>query len=215
MLGAAAALLALGGAVWWMSRPRAISLTRTESVDAWFTQHEMPFGFAFAQAERLARGDEVVRFERGDLSDEASKAAPVELSDAERMKLPRFDWSKVDYGEPGQPPREFVVARLPLERAKGDLESLFEQGMDFRGDYDAIGRAGGKWILARGLVAWGALDCAYVHEREFEAGGTFRDVVRVNLSRERRPELLIARFGRGEAGSIGPVESLLASLVPR
>jgi len=215
VLAAAFAVLAACGALWWTSRPRAGSLDRAHTVDAWFEPRVLPFGFEFAQAEQLARGDIVVRFERPGLAAEAEKPAPVELSEEERKAQRPFDWSAVDFGQPGEPPREFVLARLPLERAKSDLESLFKGGMEFRGDWKSIGREGGKRILGRGPARWGALDCAYVHEREFEAGGTFRDVVRVNLSRSGVPMLFIASFGRGVAGSIEPVEALLASLPPR
>ncbi len=213
VLGAALVLALLAGTVWWMATSRAASLDATTTYAAWFEPRDLPFGLRAVQAEKLARGDVLLRFEREGLDPEPPRATPVETEKpAEGGERPRFDWSKVDWGVPGEPPREVVIASLPVTHAKADLDALFKGGEEFRGDFGALQFGGGKRILRRGVVAWGELDCPWAHEREFESGGTFRDVVRVNLSRGRDPRVLIARFGRGKAASIEPVEALLAAL---
>jgi hypothetical protein len=214
VLGAVAALALLAGAAWWMAAPRAHSLDAPTTYAAWFEPRELPFGLRAAQAEKLARGDVLLRFEREGLEPEAPRVTPPEPAEPPKPgggEMPQFDWSKVDWGTAGQPPREVVIASLPLTHAKADLDTLFKDGLEFRGDFGAL-HPGAKRVLGHGVAPWGELDCPWVHEREFELGGTFRDVIRVNLSRGRDPRVLIARFGRGEPASIPPVEALLAAL---
>lgn len=211
VLVAAAALVVLGGAAWWMTISRARSLAPLEAFEARFEPRELPWGLRVVQAEQLSRGDVVLRLEREGLEPEPERAKPVEPSKP-GVDGKRFDWSKVDYGAPGAPPREVVIAELPLEHAKADLDALFKGGFELRGDWSSISDSGGKRVLRRDLVDWGELECAVVHEREFESGGTFRDVVRVNLSQAGEPRVLLARFGRGVSGSIEPVQALLEVL---
>lgn len=205
----------LAGALVWTLREAPRSSEPQAAFEAWFEPRELPFGLRPVEAQELVRGDTVLRLERAELAPEPPRAESSSESDEDSKDKPRFDWSKVDYGTPGAPPREVVIARLELEVARDELETLFKGGEELRGDWSSIQSSGGKRILQRGLVAWGQLDCAWVHEREFESGGTFRDVVRVNLSSAGEPRVLIARFGRGVAGSIAPVEHLLAALVTK
>lgn len=219
VLAVAAALVALAAAVVWMVRQRADSLDAAAVFAERFEAGALPFGLEVTQAERLARGDVVLHLARPDAPAEAERAKATSGDAASKPagegERPRFDWSKVDYGQPGAPPREVVIADLPLVHASADLDALFKGGFELRGDYDSLDEGGGKRVLRRGMMRWGEFDCGYVHEREFERGGTFRDVVRVNLSRARTPRVLIARFGRNVAGSIEPIETLLAALHSR
>jgi len=209
----------LAGALVWTLREAPRASEPQAALEAWFEPRELPFGLRPVEAQQLVRGDTVLRLERADLAPEPPRAepspSPATGAGEDAKDKPRFDWSKVDYGTPGAPPREVVIARLELEVARDELDKLFKGGEELRGDWGAIDSSGGKRILQRGLVAWGQLDCAWVHEREFESGGTFRDVVRVNLSSAGEPRVLIARFGRGVAGSIAPLEQLLAALVTK
>jgi hypothetical protein len=209
----------LAGALVWTLREAPRTSEPQAAFEAWFEPRDLPFGLQPVEAQELVRGDWVLRLERADLAPEPPRAESSsdagEDSDDKSKDKPRFDWSKVDYGTPGAPPREVVIARLELEVARDELEKLFKGGEELRGDWAAIDSSGGKRIVQRGLVAWGQLDCAWAHERQFESGGTFRDVVRVNLSSAGEPRVLIARFGRGVAGSIAPVEQLLAALVTK
>lgn len=205
----------LAGALVWTLREAPRASEPQAAFEAWFEPRELPFGLRPVEAQELVRGDTVLRLERADLAPEPPRAESSSDSDQDSKDKPRFDWSKVDYGTAGAPPREVVIARLELEVARDELDKLFKGGEELRGDWAAIDSSGGKRILQRGLVAWGQLDCAWAHEREFESGSTFRDVVRVNLSSAGEPRVLLARFGRGVAGSIAPVEQLLAALVTK
>lgn len=205
----------LAGALVWTLREAPRSSEPQAAFEAWFEPRELPFGLRPVEAQELVRGDTVLRLERADLAPEPPRAESSSESDEGSKDKPRFDWSKVDYGTPGAPPREVAIVRLELDVARDELDKLFKGGEELRGDWAVIDSSGGKRIVQRGLVAWGQLDCAWAHERQFESGGTFRDVVRVNLSSAGEPRVLIARFGRGVAGSIAPVEQLLAALVTK
>ncbi len=213
VLGALGALALLVASLWWMATTRAQALDPGAAFEERFEPRELPAGWKLAQAQELARGDVVLVFEREGLAPEPPKAeAPKRVEGSEQ---PRFDWSRVEWGQSGAAPREIALIDLPLHSAKDDLERLVRGGYEFNGEWNSIPSEGGKRILRRDLVPWGELECAAVLEREFEAGGTFRDVVRVNLSRAGQPRLLSARFGRGFAGSFEPVAEFLAALEPR
>lgn len=213
VLGALSALTLLVASLWWMATPRAHSLEPREAFEERFASSELPAGWQIAQAQVLARGDVVLEFEREGLAPEPPKIEAPKR--AEGSEPSRFDWSRVEWGRPGAAPREIALIDLPLHSAKDDLERLVRGGYDFNGEWNSIPSDGGKRILRRDLLAWGELECAAVLEREFEARGTFRDVVRVNLSRAGQPRLLSARFGRGVAGSFEPIVEFLAALEPR
>ncbi len=213
VLGALGAVVVLIASLWWMANPRAHSLDPRAAFEERFEPRELPAGWRVAQAEQLARGDVVLVLEREGLTPEPPKAeAPKRVEGAES---PRLDWSRVEWGAPGAAPREVAIVDLSLQSARSDLERLVRGGFEFDGQWNSIPLDGGKRILRRDLLAWREFACAAVLEREFEAGGTFRDVVRVNLSRPGQPRLVTARFGRGVTGSFEPVAELLAALEPR
>ena len=70
-------------------------------------------------------------------------------------------------------------------------------------------------MLERGELDWGEYLAPFVHERQFEPGGTFRDWMRVNLSYGRTPVVLMARWNRGLPASKERMEELIAALAPR
>lgn len=213
VLGALGALALLIASLWWMATPSARSLDPLAAFEERFEPRELPAGWKVARADLLARGDVVLLLEREGLEPEPPKAETPERK--EGSEQPRFDWSRVDWGPSGAAPREVAIIDLPLHSAKDDLEQLLRGGFEFSGDFKSIPFEGAKRVLRRDLVDWGEFECAAVLEREFEGGGTFRDVVRVNLSRPGQPRLLTARFGRGVAGSFEPIAELLAALEPR
>jgi hypothetical protein len=220
VLGAAGAIVLLGALLWTLVAQRAVELDAGAVRAEWFEPAELPFGLELAEAHRLARGDRVLRLERRDAEPEPPRAEPPKPEEAppgpgEGGGMRMFDWSKVPVGSPGTPPREVAILELPLADAAKDLASNFKGGQDLAGDWKSIPPSGGRRILERGKVAWGAFDAEYLIERELEAGGTFRDVLRVNLSREGDPRVLLARWTRGSPASVGPVRALLAALPPK
>jgi hypothetical protein len=69
--------------------------------------------------------------------------------------------------------------------------------------------------MDRGRLRWGDWEVAFVHERELEPGGTFRDVIRADLSLPARPLVVYARWPRGLPASKERMVELLAALRPR
>jgi hypothetical protein len=216
VLAIAAAIVLLGAAAWTLARQDAVELDAAALRAEWFAPAGLPFGFEPVEAHRLARGDRVLRLEREDAGPEPPR---IELPEPEPESEPRkpapFDWSKVPIGEAGAPPREVAILEPPLADAADDLASHFRGGQDLAGDWKSIPPEGGKRILERGELRWGAFDAAFVIERELERGGTFRDVLKVNLSRAGEPRVLLARWTRGLPASVARVEELLAALPPK
>jgi hypothetical protein len=207
------ALGLLGVAVWLLGTQTTRSLDGAEQLRRWFSLDELPAGVRIAEACSLPRGDVVVRFGWDDAGEEAPRIDPPEIP-TDSMFDP-YDWSKAPSAPAGSAPREVLVVELPLDRASAELRELFDGGTDLRGDWLSVPRSGGRRVLARGRVDWAALAAPYVMEREFEAGGTYCDTLRVNLTVERQPRILIARWSRGVPGSTEVVRPLLSSLSPR
>lgn len=218
VLGAAVALVLAGALVWTLVTQRAGAVDAAALKDEWFAPADLPFGLEIAEAHELARGDRVLRLARRDAEPEPPAAPPIEAepppAPGEGGGPPPFDWSKAPVGERGTPPREVAILELPLADAAADLDAHFKGGQDLAGDWKSIPPQGGKRILERGKLPWGAFDAAYVIEREFERGGTFRDVLKINLSREGAPRVLLARWTRGAPASVERTKELLAALPP-
>ncbi|MBM3987535.1 MAG: hypothetical protein FJ294_06215 [Planctomycetes bacterium] len=211
---AALALVALAVLGWVLATQETRALDGQATLNEWFDARELPDGLAVSEAGILPRGDRAVLLARPDAEEEPPRNQVPEDEDDESDWVP-FDWSKVTSGAVGATPREVLVAELKLEHASAELEQLFERGEDLRGDWWSVPRSGGRRALERGKLRWGPLEAPYVLERAFEAGGTFRDTLRVNLTRERTPRILIARWTRGSPASPAPVQRLLDALAPR
>ncbi|MCC7015541.1 MAG: hypothetical protein IT454_23485 [Planctomycetes bacterium] len=207
-----AAIVALGGLAYTMARQSTHALDARATLARWFEPRDLPFGLALADASVLPRGDVCVRLAPAETPPEAER---IEVPEAESGSPQEFDWSKVAIGAAGSAPREVLIVEMVLEGAAKELETLFEGGQNLNGDWASVPRNGARRVLERGKLPWGALAAPFVVEREFEKGGTFRDVLRVNLSSERTPRILIARWSRGFPASRERVEELLGALVPR
>jgi len=129
---------------------------------------------------------------------------------------PRTDWSAVAVSESGAAPVEVAFTSYPRSRTKAIVEGLFGS-LRFRG-IGEIGGQGGEMPIDSGHLDWFGYEASYVHLRHFEkvAGEPrFHDTLRVNLTLGERATVLHARWARGQAGSLEPVEALLANYAPR
>ena len=152
-------------------------LPRTEARDgakllaAWIGMHQLPPEFQIRDAAKLIGGEEIVQLVR-------VAAAP------EREPQPkgaRVDWSKVIQGAADQLPRAMLFVSYPKERGASELERLFPEKLVV-GKLENVGVRGGKLVLEIGSLWPGESTTSYIVERNFELGGTFKDVVRVNLT---------------------------------
>jgi len=203
---------------------RARTIDPQEQLERWFEPVELPFGLAPVEAARQPGGETLLRL--------ADPDAPPEAPRAKREQGTRdapVDWAALESGPEGTPPTEALLVTWPLQAAASQLESLFSPtggdpfsgggprrgmpGIFGSGDPLAgLGSQGGRRVLERGLLRWGALEAPYALERSFEPGGTFVDTVRLNLSTEREPLALFLRWPRSLPASTERAEELLASL---
>ena len=170
-----------------------------EEQDSAGSEHAVP-------ADEEAAGEEVAG--EGIDAKEAPTDTPPDFEQEED-----YDWTTLEIGEQGTPPIRAFLVWYPLATAEQALDSQFRHV--FWKDLRDFGADGGRLPLERGTVDWCGLDARYVHERELERGGTFRDWIRVNLTLENQGCVLIARWARGSPGSTERLEELLAHLEPR
>lgn len=188
----------------------------------WFAAGAAPEGFRLERAARQSDGARQVLLSRIDAEDEPPRKRAEDREDdgGDGAGKP-FDWSAIPMGPSGTQPREILLVGYPADRAKS-IERLFRSEGPSEGQPrsaealagERIGSKGGKRVLERGTLSWGEFAAPFVHEREYEAGGTFRDVVRVNLSRQGRPLVLAASWTRGSPASKQRLEGVLAVLPP-
>jgi len=137
----------------------------------------------------------------------------------EEGELEDVDWTALPIGTAGTPPVEVLVLHWPsLGAAAGELERLFgrpEQDQDEDEiEIVSFGPEGGRAVLDGGRLPWGEYEVMFVHERELEQGGTFRDVIRANLALEDSASVVFARWSRGLPGSKERGIELLTAFEP-
>lgn len=213
VLGIAFALSVLVGVIGalWLGRSRAVDAR--ETFGAWFETSGLPFGFVPVESAQLVGGDSVLRLVREGFVEPERKPPTAEKVKPKGGSFVPFDWSKIELRPPGDDPCEAYVVRYPFEAAPPRLKQLFE--VRAQGGPGMLPPSGGRVVLDRGELVWREWSAPYVLEREYEAGGTARDVIRVNLTREKTAQVCFVRFPRGSAGSRKKVEELLAALTPR
>lgn len=137
----------------------------------------------------------------------AAAAAPAETaSDA-----PKFDWKAVSIPTTTTGPRRLVFV-FPSDTQRGH-ESVADTLRTISWtDLDDLGPEGGRVLVARDTLAWRGYDAAWVHVREFERGGAFRDSMQVDLSTASAPCLLTATWPRGVGASRDAFVALLDRL---
>lgn len=170
-------------------------------------------------AARLMGGEEVVQLVNGGAGEERPRSEPQKQdpagtrgeAEASSSGPGRVDWAKVEQGPVEQPPRTLTLVRYPEERAAAERRRLFSEKLTL-GSLDEIGPEGGRMVLELGTLDLAGWTPAFVQEREFEAGGTFRDVVRVDLTRAGDVVVLNAVWSRSEPFSRSALKGLLASL---
>lgn len=222
MLGIAFGLIVLAGLVATMMSQKTAVADGEALLAEWFELGPLPFGLEVEGATVEMRGEQVVLLTRPEAQEEdpAAERPPREDGDDDEDQEPdddTYDWSKIETGPEGQAPFEVVVMGFPRGLAASQLEALF--GFRAEGDRDEVeitdvGEDGGRVAMDRGRIDWGAYSTNYVHERELEWGGTFVDVVRVNLALPGKPRVVFVRWRRGQPASLERVREVLAALGP-
>ncbi len=166
----------------------------------------MPADFRIAEARKLMGGEEVLRLLRSNAAPEREKA----VAEAKGNEA-RIDWARLEEGASDQFPLSLLIVAYPKQRAKDELSRLFSENLKL-GQLNEIGNLGGRLLLEVGTIPWGDQLAAFVVEREFEPGGTFRDVARINLSRTDEALIASAGWARCEPFSKRRLQTLLESL---
>lgn len=187
----------------------------------WFEPSSLPFDFEVAGATVEMRGEQVLLLTRPDMPEEAAKAERPEPEKGDRdegkPQAPElYDWSKVPTGAAGTAPLKVVLIGYPEELADSELEQLFGFSSEDEGEIEItdVDASGGRVTMDRGSLDWGSYSTQYAVDRELEWGGTFREVVRVNLTLPGRPCAMFVLWPRGFPASLERVSELLAALVP-
>jgi hypothetical protein len=203
---------------------RTRALDPEATLASWFEPAELPFGLQPVAAARQADGEVLLRLADPAVAPEPEPIAPKKAEKpAPGAPPPRFDWSAIQVGAADTPPSEGYFVTWPLAAARGRLAGLFEQGgpppemgqsepVRAVDPLAGLGPDGGRRVIGSGRIPWGEFEAPFVHERTFEAGGTFVDTLRLNLSSEREALVLFLRWPRGLPASQARAEELLAAL---
>ncbi|MEO6709068.1 MAG: hypothetical protein ABIP42_05775 [Planctomycetota bacterium] len=209
VLGVALGILVLGAAIAFLVLPRTEKRDGAKLLDTWLGVQQLPAGFEIRDAAKFMGGEEVVKLENALVPAESEPTRPPENKPSGPAgQEQRVDWSRLTLGAADQLPRSLLFVRYPEGRATGELGRLFAETLT-PGRPEEIGNRGGRMVLEIGTLAWGDSNAAYVLERKFEFGGSFKDIARVNLSSAEKGLIVNAEWSRSEPFSKSRLESLL------
>ena len=206
VVGIALGILVLGSLVAWMCLPKGEPRDGAKLFEAWFGPAAIPADFSVAEARRLMGGEEVLRLSRSNGAPEREKKVAVAKASGAHA-----DWANVERGAEDQLPLSIIFVQYPKSRANDELSRLFLEKLQ-PGRIDEIGTSGGRLLLEIGTLPWGDRSAAFVVEREFEAGGTFSDNARINLSKPDDALIASAVWARSEPFSKNRMQALLSGL---
>lgn len=220
VVGIAGALLVIVLAFLWLFREPTSELDPTQALAPHFAPGELPFGFRPTSALELSTGEVVVRIENDDPRAETEEVeAPDEGDDADedgdeddRPDPEEFRAARRERhaSEDGTPPTDVRLVRYPRAAAEAALaRHLRRHAVD-----DDRPQLDETITIDGGHLPWGRYDADFVHERDYDEGGHFTDVLRVNLTRGSRCWILFVEWPRDYRGSRAPVEALLEALPP-
>jgi len=209
VIGIALGLLILGSTIAWITLPKTEARDGAQLMAAWFGAQAVPPGYTIEDARKLMGGEEVVKLLDGEAGAERELLA-LEPAGPDSGKQP-IAWERIEVGAGDTRPRWLMFVRYPDDSGKSQVSRLFAADL-LPGRIQDIGPQGGRMLLETGTLKWGERDAAYVLEREFERGGTFRDIVRVNLASEADPLILHASWGRSLPFSKARLEAVIETL---
>jgi len=123
-----------------------------------------------------------------------------------------YDWKGIAIGAEGAGPARLYLVNYPLGRASKVLASGFRD-LQWR-ELSDIGAEGGKAVVDGGKLEWAGYSADFVRERLFIKGGSFRDMLRVNLSIGSSCWVAYAIWPRESVGSTEIVREILGGLSP-
>jgi len=208
--GIAAGLMLIAGIFVWLWISRARDIDANEQFRGAFAVQGVPQGWSAVLSQAVPDGlfdlhteQRIVRLVReGALVEPEPTPAP----DA------KFEWKKLAEGAPqGEPARLYFAWYDPTSGSKDVERQLDSHRAVELGMLDE--QKGGIVRVDAGKLHWGEYDADFVHERLFEKG-SFRDALRLNLSRPGQFCVLNVLWKWGEKGSRESAAKVLALFPP-
>jgi hypothetical protein len=213
VIGIALGIMVIGSMIALLWLPRTEKRDGAKLLEAWLGAQQLPAGFEIREATKFIGGEEVVQLVNTSAQAEAPAAA-VEKASKAASEMERVDWAQVKMGASDQLPLTLLFVHYPKERSESELGRLFSEKI-VAGTLDEIGSRGGRMVLELGTLTIKDSAPAYVIERKFEPGGTFKDIARVNMSSAEPGLVINAEWSRSEPFSKSRLQALLDSLRTR
>jgi hypothetical protein len=208
IVGVALVLMLLSALAAFLIISRGGPIDGAAQLESVFGVRSIGAGYEVTFARKMPGGTSLITFE------DRAAAPEVEMKPADPNAKPvkdeRFDWSRVPIPAATARPRQ-VTFHFPEAGESHDAVAEFFRNVERRSLED-LGPDGGKVTIETGKLAWRGFDAAWLHERGFEKGGTFRDAMRVDLSLEKQPCVMVAVWPRGETASKAALEQVLDAL---
>ena len=212
-------LLILALFVWlWISRARDIDAA--EQFRGAFAVQGVPAGWSVTLSQAVPDGlfdlhteQRIVRLAREGAAPDPEPAAAPAPPAAEPGAAPakKVEWKKLAEAAPAGEPARLYFAWYDPTNGSQDVEAQLDSHRAV--DYSMLGPKGGIVRLDAGKLRWGPFDADFVHERLFEKG-SFRDALRVNLSRPGQFCVLNVLWRWGERGSRDSALAVLGLFPP-
>jgi hypothetical protein len=229
VLGVVLGLALIAACIVFVMRQPAGGIDGEARLASAFELGALPYGLEIVNSAQLFQGEESVVLANPRAEPEPPKIEPPpaksesseqsESSDKEastppapEVQKPRFDWSTLPLGEP-RPPRQVSLLWYPPAAGEAAIRQQF--GESWRMSVRDLGDEGGLTEVESGTLVWGPYAPSFAHDREFEAGHTFRDSLRVNLSTPGQYCVMIVTWPRNSPGSKTHVDEILKALAPK
>ncbi|HUR29557.1 MAG TPA: hypothetical protein VM509_15310 [Planctomycetota bacterium] len=209
VLGIALGIMVLGSLIALLWLPRTEKRDGALLLRTWLGIEAPPAGYEVRDAQKFIGGEEVVQLVNAGVPAEKPRAEPEKPKPGVPME--RVDWARLALGPADRDPLTLLFVHYPAERARGELGRLFSEKLSV-GRLDEISPGGGRMVLELGTLTVGDTSPAYVLERVFEPGGTFKDIARVDFSSAEKGLIVNAEWSRSEPFSKSRLQALLGTL---
>jgi hypothetical protein len=208
IVGVALVLMLLAALVAFLIVSRGGTIDGAAQLESAFGVRTIGPGYVIESAHEMPGGARLITFVDKTASPEVAAAVPDPK--AKKPEDDHVDWTRVTIPPATARPRR-VTFLFPAPGAGHDDVAAFFHDVE-RKSIEDLAPEGGKVTVETGKLAWRGFDADWVHERVFEAGRTFRDGMRVDLSLEKKPCVMTAEWTRGETASRAALDRVLDAL---
>lgn len=195
----------LAGLAAWLLVSRAAPIDGEARVLQHFGAGVDRVGMRVRAAQRLPDGVELVALQDPSA---AQGDEPVVTGDTSAV----LDRTKVDLGPTGTAPREALLVFVPTQHWERVRKEHFER-VRWR-DLGELPPSGGTQTAGEGKLTWRGYEVAWVHERTWDAAGSFRDAVRLDVSLPEQPASLLLTWPKRARADADACLKFLERLTP-